>query len=115
MSQILGVSRENLGSAVFDHMEREFRLGFAKKRFEALKNQRLLAYQNHNTERKAIDGVGCVELELDPEIYFNWVHREGRDFWKDRKNRDWIKKKYPQTAVKSAGTKTQVGWGAPCQ
>tara|TARA_R110002167_G_scaffold23162_4_gene82517 strand:- start:1300 stop:1650 length:351 start_codon:yes stop_codon:yes gene_type:complete len=114
-NKIHQVSRENMGAHAFDAIEREFRLGFAKKRYEALRNQRQIAYVNQNLPHRAIDGLGCVEMEVDTEVYFNWVTREGKDFWRDKANRDWIKKKYPQTRVESAGTKAQVGWGAPTQ
>lgn len=115
MGNILGVSKENLGEFAMDTLEKEFRRGWAKRRFEGLRNQRLLAAQNHATEYRSLDGIGGMELALDPEVYFYWIKKEGNQFWKDKGNRKWITERYPQTKVKSTGTKTQVGWGAPCQ
>ena len=115
MKSILPVSKENLDEFALDALEKELRRGWAIDRYNGLRNQRLIAEHNHAQDFKSLDGIGGMELSLDPEVYFHWIKKEGTQFWRDKKNRKWIAERYPQTKVKSGGTKTQVGWGAPCQ
>jgi len=115
MKSILPVSTENLGTFAMETLEKECLRGWSKRRYEGLRNQRLIAEHNRAQEWKSLDGIGGMELSLDPEVYFYWIQKEGPQFWRDKKNRKWIAERFPQTKVKSGGTKAQVGWGAPCQ
>lgn len=79
-------------------------------RYQAIKNQRKAA--KAMGERKAIDGVGRLRMEVDDYSYHYWGKRLGYRCWKDKQFLHEMERDNPEMRVKCGGTKMQVGFKA---
>lgn len=77
-------------------------------RYKAIKNQRKVAKESG--DRKAINGVGRLRMEVDDYVYHYWGNRLGYKCWKDPQFLREMERDNPEVRVKCGGTKMQVGW-----
>mgnify|MGYP001587434522 FL=1 len=62
-----------------------------------------------NRERKSLNGLGRVRMEVDPYVYHYWGNRLGYQCWRDPQFLREMERDNPEMRVKCSGTKTQVG------
>lgn len=67
------------------------------------------AHENHNSTLRSIDGIGGQILAIHPTAFLYYKTVEQLDF-SSRKDIRWLQQRYPETKVRSGGTKLQVGW-----
>ena len=94
-----------------DHLARQADEGGKQRLYEAQERQRQIAAQNQN--RRSIDGVGRPAMEVDTQVYQEWIRKEGKEIWKDPAFRKRMARENPELVVRSQGTgKVQVGYGS---
>ena len=81
----------------------------AKKHFADV-NQRKIA-RTLGRNRRAMNGLGRVRMEVDTEVYHYYGQRYGYKCWKDEGFLKWHEQRHPELKVECRGTKEiQVGW-----
>jgi len=80
--------------------------------FEAMKAQRRQELEAASRlEMNAVNGLGAVRRNIDSFAFHDWAAKEGTyACWKDDDFNRYIDRIAPETKVKSAGTKIQVGY-----
>jgi len=76
-------------------------------------HQQKLAQQLHSEgldERRAMEGIGAVKLEITPQAYHYWGQRLGYECWKDPQFLREFERDNPAARVRCHGTKLQVGF-----
>lgn len=73
-------------------------------------NQREIAKENQRDHRSS-DGLGRLVARFDYDGYISNFVRKGESV-QDNDYLNWVVKRHPEVAVKSVGTKTQVGHGS---
>lgn len=76
-----------------DEQRAEEELAFAKQKRIAEATQRL--------EAKWFDGLGEMHMSLDPEVYFHWVRKLGKDCWNDKQFIREFKRDNPEVIVRA--------------
>jgi len=71
-------------------------------------SQRRIAVATQALESHWMDGLGEVHMRLDPEVFFHWVRKEGRDCWNDKAFVAEFKRDNPEVIVRSRARKTMV-------
>lgn len=62
------------------------------------------------TERKAMEGLGRVRMEVDSKVFHHWGQRYGYGIWRDESFLRAMERDNPELRVKCGGTKLQVGY-----
>lgn len=83
-----------------DHQRAEEELAFSSQRKIAAATQRL--------EQCWLDGLGECHMRLDPEVFYHWVRKEGRQCWGDPSFVREFKRDNPEVRVKSRSRKTMI-------
>lgn len=73
--------------------------------------QRQIAHEL-GQDRKSIDGLGRVRMEVDTYSYHMWGQKLGYKCWKDPQFLREFERDNPHARVKCGGTKLQVGYGS---
>lgn len=47
-------------------------------------SQRKVAEATARLDQRYMDGLGECHMRVDAEVFWNWVHREGKDVWNDK-------------------------------
>lgn len=81
----------DFAKSITNEVEAERELAFAKQRKIAAATARL--------DECYMDGLGECHMRVNEEIFWNWVHREGREIWNDRSFIKAFKKDNPEVRV----------------
>lgn len=74
----------------------------------AFASQQRIAAATQRLENSWFDGLGECHMRLDPEVFFHWVRKEGRECWNDRNFVREFKRDNPEVRVRSRPRKTLV-------
>lgn len=55
-----------------------------------------------------LDGLGECHMSLDPDVFFHWVRKEGRDCWNDKNFVREFKRDNPEVVRCNRSRKTMV-------
>lgn len=69
-----------------------------------------IAKANQILDRAHIDGLGQLEMSIDPFVYDSYGQKYGYDIWKDADFRKKLARDNPEVVVKSRSKKIQVGY-----
>lgn len=89
-----------------------FRRDFDLKVLKAIERQTRIAARNHLHRPRAKDGFGERTLEIDATVDGIWRQFYGHGYSEDKDLVKFLVKRNPEIAVKSRGTKIQVGYQA---
>tara|TARA_Y100000593_G_scaffold33336_1_gene65582 strand:- start:6593 stop:6946 length:354 start_codon:yes stop_codon:yes gene_type:complete len=92
----------DLTKAVID----EFRTGWNMQAAKAAVEQKRIAQAQ--IERRHIDGVGRLRMQVSPTAYHYWGRRLGYDCWRDKKFLAEFERDNPGCRVKSRSEKTTI-------
>ena len=70
--------------------------------------QREIAAATARLEECWLDGLGECHMRVDPEVFFHWVRKEGRECWGDKNFVAEFKRDNPEVRVKTHSRKTMV-------
>lgn len=59
---------------------------------------------------RSVEGVGRLRMALDSNVFHYWGQRLGYECWRDPQFLREFERDNPEVRVKSAGTRTMVGW-----
>jgi hypothetical protein len=76
-----------------NHQRAEEEMTFAR--------QRRIAEANARLEQSWFDGVGVHHMSLDPEVFFHWCRKLGKDCWTDPGFIKEFKRDNPEVIVKA--------------
>lgn len=76
----------------------------------AFTSQQRIAAATERIEEHWMDGLGECHMRLDPEVYFHWVKKLGRDCWNDKSFVAEFKRDNKDVIVQSKSKKTMVGY-----
>jgi len=79
------------------------------KAFQARLAQRRLA-SALGQDRRAMNGLGRVRMEVSSEVHHYWGQRLGYKCWRDEQFLREMERDNPEVRVKCGGTKLQVGF-----
>jgi hypothetical protein len=85
---------------ILDEQRAEEELAFGKQQRIAAATQRL--------EEHWMDGFGECHMRVDPEVYFSWVRKEGREIWNDKQFLHEFKRDNKDVIVKSKSRKVMI-------
>jgi len=71
-------------------------------------SQQRVAAATRRLESHWMDGLGECHMRLDPEVFFHWVRKEGRECWNDQNFLREFKRDNPEVIVRSRSRKTMV-------
>lgn len=80
-----------------DEQRAEEELTFAKQKRIAAATQAL--------EKEWIDGLGELHMSLDPEVYYHWIRKEGKDCWNDKAFIKAFKRDNPEVIARAKSRK----------
>lgn len=83
-----------------DEQRAEQELAFARQKRIAEASQRL--------EARWFDGLGEMHMSLDPEVYFHWIKKEGRQCWNDKQFIREFKRDNPEVIVRAKSRKAMM-------
>lgn len=101
---------ELIPDELHDQLIREFRTGWNFQKVMAEANAQAVGKLNQR-KAKSIDGIGQLEMRIDPDSFHYWGQRLGYDCWNDKQFRKDYAKANPYCKVNSGGTKEiSIGW-----
>jgi len=71
-------------------------------------SQKRVAAATQRLDNHWMDGLGECHMRLDPEVFFHWVRKEGRQCWNDENFIHEFKRDNPNVIVRSRSRKTFV-------
>ncbi len=74
----------------------------------AFASQQRIAAATQRLDNKFMDGLGECHMRVDPEVYFHWVRKEGRECWNDKSFLREFKRDNPDVRVLTKSRKTLV-------
>lgn len=74
----------------------------------AFSQQRRIAAATERLEECWLNGLGECHMRLDPEIFFHWVKKEGRQCWNDKGFIREFKRDNKEVIVKSKAPRLTV-------
>lgn len=83
-----------------DEQRAEEELAFAK--------QQRIAEATSRLERQWIDGLGELHMSIDPEVFFHWIRKEGREVWNDKQFIREFKRDNPEVIARAKSRKTML-------
>ena len=94
----------------------EFLRGFVKSITDEVEAERELAHGRQQRiaaatarlDQSYMDGLGECHMRVDQEVFWNWVHREGREIWNDKSFIKAFKRDNPEVRVLAKPKKTMV-------
>jgi hypothetical protein len=90
----------DFAKSITDEVEAERELAFAKQRKVAAATARL--------DQCYMDGLGQCHMRVDPEVFWHWVHRYGREVWNDKSFLKAFKRDNPEVRVLARPRKVTV-------
>lgn len=99
----------DISDQLFRALDTKLRQETDMKSFQARLAQRRVA-ATLGVNRKAMDGLGRVRMEVETQVYHYWGQRLGYKCWRDEQFLREMERDNPETRVKCAGTKLQVGY-----
>lgn len=104
LQEVLSEIPDDIADALIQHSNTTW----TQSAVHAEKRQDAIAAANHADKPKAVDGIGYLDMQVDAQIYHWWNHKLP-GCWRDKEFRQWFKKNFPTTVVKSGGTgKTSI-------
>ena len=70
--------------------------------------QRRIAEAAARVENSWMDGFGEKHMSLDPEVFFHWVRKLGKDCWNDPEFIREFKRDNPEVIVRSRARKASI-------
>jgi predicted dithiol-disulfide oxidoreductase (DUF899 family) len=71
-------------------------------------SQRRIAAATERLDTMFMDGLGELHMRVDPEVFFHWVRKEGKDCWNDKNFIREFKRDNPDVRVLARSRKTSV-------
>jgi len=109
-AQAIAASLDDLPGALRSQVIEELCNGINKDWVQAGIQQRKIAAQSNEIDRKSIDGIGRLRMRVDPTLYHYWGSQYGYDCWKDSQFLREVERDNPEVRVKCGGTRLQVGY-----
>jgi hypothetical protein len=103
------IDLSHLDGATARKLDEIFRRDYELKILKAIRRQTRLAALNCQGERSR-DGFGRRRFEVDAVIDAHWRQCYGHDYSEDADLMKFLTKRNPEIAVKTGGTKIQVGY-----
>jgi len=107
MSAVLPFKFDGLDRELYKALEAELKMGWEMERVRTACFQHKIA--RDAGERRAIEGLGRVRMELDPLVWLHWRLKEGPGVFKDPAFKRALERDNPEVRVRCKGTKIQVG------
>jgi hypothetical protein len=74
----------------------------------AFASQQRIAAATQRIEHSWFDGLGECHMRIDPEVYYHWMRKEGKDCWNDKSFIREFKRDNPDVRVLTKSRKTMV-------
>jgi hypothetical protein len=74
----------------------------------AFSRQQRVAAASAAIDSAWLDGLGECHMRLDPEVFFHWVKKEGRDCWNDKNFIHEFKRDNPDVRVRNRSRKSFI-------
>jgi hypothetical protein len=74
----------------------------------AFSSQKRIAAATHRLDHSFMDGLGELHMRVDPEVFWHWVRKEGKDVWNDKGFLKEFKRDNPDVRVLTRPRKTSV-------
>jgi hypothetical protein len=74
----------------------------------AFASQRRIAAATERLDNSFMDGLGELHMRVDPEVFFHWIRKEGKDCWNDKQFIREFKRDNPDVRVLARPRKTSV-------
>jgi len=74
----------------------------------AFQKQKRIAEATQRLDACWMDGLGEMHMSLDPEVYFHWVRKEGKDCWNNKQFIREFKRDNPEVIVRAKSRKTML-------
>jgi hypothetical protein len=87
--------------------EKELRRGWELEKANYVARQRLARRPFDNTPLRTVEGLGQLQMVIDPRTYFRW-QQEDEHFWQDDKNVDKFLKDNPECRAPRPERKAMV-------
>jgi len=84
----------------------EFKTGWQRETVAAVTNQRRIA--SAQQERKTVDGLGQLRMQVDPRVFHYWGQRLGYECWRDKQFLAEMERDNPELKIKSRSAKTTI-------
>jgi len=86
----------------------ELHAGWEYKKLASRLRQNRIAQANARLERAAIEGIGELQLSIDPDIYHYWGQQLGYECWEDEEFRREFARDNEAARVKNVARKTTI-------
>lgn len=86
----------------------EFRRGWHQEALESAAKQARIAEATHRLERSWLEGLGQLEMSIDPRVYHGHGIERGYECWTDNDFIDSMHRHEPSTRVPQAGAHTVI-------
>ena len=110
LSTAIASSLDDLPGSLRNQVIEELCNGINKDWVDAGIQQRKIAKQSNEIDRRSIDGIGRLRMRIDPTLYHYWGTKLGYDCWKDNQFLREVERDNPEVRVKCGGTRLQVGF-----
>jgi hypothetical protein len=104
------IDLSNLDAATRNKMDDIFRRDFDLQVMKAIERQTAAAAHHYLHRPRAQDGFGEKTMVVDPFIDALWRRCYGHNYTQDTDLLKFLKKRNPEIAVRSQGTRIQVGY-----
>jgi hypothetical protein len=74
----------------------------------AFSQQQQIAAASQRLDAAYFDGLGELHMRVDPDVFFHWVRKEGKDCWNDKQFLHEFKRDNPDVRVSNRSRKTFV-------
>jgi hypothetical protein len=74
----------------------------------AFASQRRIATATERLDNMFMDGLGELHMRVDPEVFFHWVKKEGKDCWNDKQFVREFKADNPDVRVLTKSRKVMI-------
>jgi hypothetical protein len=74
----------------------------------AYSRQREIAAASERLDSAFFDGLGECHMRVDPEVFFHWIRKEGKDCWNDKNFIREFKRDNPDVRVLNQSRKSFV-------
>lgn len=110
LATAIASSLDDLPGQLRNQVIEELCNGINKDWVQAGIQQRRIAKQSNEIDRKSIDGIGRLRMRIDPTLYHFWGAKLGYDCWRDAQFLREVERDNPEVRVKCGGTRLQVGF-----
>lgn len=89
----------------------DIQTGWNAQEWLALARQARIAGAIQKLEKAHIEGIGQMEMRLDPYVFHSWGQKYGYQIWNDKQFRKEMMRDNPETKVTRPRRINKVGYG----